>query len=43
MACKKFLTFNNGVKMPALGIGTWQVSFKIERFSNIYFTIQKVS
>lgn len=26
MACDKFLTFNNGVKMPALGIGTWQVS-----------------
>lgn len=25
MACDKFLTFNNGVKMPALGIGTWQV------------------
>ncbi|KAI8130796.1 hypothetical protein FF38_12565 [Lucilia cuprina] len=24
MACDKFLTFNNGVKMPALGIGTWQ-------------------
>lgn len=26
MACDKFLTFNNGEKMPALGIGTWQVS-----------------
>lgn len=24
MACDKFLTFNNGIKMPALGIGTWQ-------------------
>ncbi|TMW50968.1 hypothetical protein DOY81_003969 [Sarcophaga bullata] len=24
MACDKFLTFNNGEKMPALGIGTWQ-------------------
>lgn len=24
MACRKFLTFNNGLKMPALGIGTWQ-------------------
>ncbi|XP_055909029.1 aldose reductase-related protein 2 [Eupeodes corollae] len=24
MACDKFLTLNNGIKMPALGIGTWQ-------------------
>jgi len=24
MACKEFLTFNNGEKMPILGIGTWQ-------------------
>ncbi|EDW84564.1 uncharacterized protein Dwil_GK13069 [Drosophila willistoni] len=26
MACTKFLTLNNGVKMPVLGIGTWQSS-----------------
>lgn len=24
MACPKFLTLNNGMKMPALGIGTWR-------------------
>jgi alcohol dehydrogenase (NADP+) len=24
MACKKFLTLNNGFSMPALGIGTWR-------------------
>ncbi|XP_075148228.1 aldo-keto reductase family 1 member A1-like [Haematobia irritans] len=24
MVCDKYLTFNNGLKMPALGIGTWQ-------------------
>ncbi|XP_055373739.1 aldo-keto reductase family 1 member B1 [Condylostylus longicornis] len=23
MACKKFLTLNNGLKMPSIGIGTW--------------------
>lgn len=25
MADSKFLTFNNGEKMPIIGIGTWQV------------------
>jgi len=23
MACKKFFTLNNGIKMPSIGIGTW--------------------
>ncbi|EDV90673.1 1,5-anhydro-D-fructose reductase [Drosophila grimshawi] len=26
MACTKFLTLNNGEKMPVIGIGTWQAS-----------------
>jgi len=25
MVNTKFLTFNNGEKMPVIGIGTWQV------------------
>lgn len=25
MASEKFLTLNNGEKMPIIGIGTWQV------------------
>lgn len=28
MAGNKFLTFNNGIKMPAIGIGTWQAPEK---------------
>lgn len=26
MACTKFYTLNNGLRMPALGIGTWRVN-----------------
>lgn len=30
-----FLTFNNGEKMPAFGIGTWQVSDAVALDENI--------
>lgn len=26
MANVEYLTFNNGIKMPAIGYGTWRVS-----------------
>lgn len=27
MANVEFFTFNNGIKMPAIGYGTWRVSY----------------
>lgn len=43
MAGNKFLTFNNGEKMPVIGIGTWQVIKYIYLVPHKYVHINRVS